>query len=90
MGCHCCRREAPSSYPVLLFLAVVAVLLLLSSLISIEVEAPSLQINWGLIAAPLLLLAVVHWLSSMEPPKKPCMMPRRCCKCPYACKCAYF
>ncbi|PRQ22007.1 hypothetical protein RchiOBHm_Chr6g0245561 [Rosa chinensis] len=66
MGHHCYRTEAPSSYPVLVFLAVTVVLLLLSTLISsFEVEAPKFEINFGLIAAPLLLLAVVHSLSSM-------------------------
>ncbi|KAM1764320.1 hypothetical protein ACFX11_003583 [Malus domestica] len=86
---HCCRREAPSSYPVLVFLAVVAVLLLLSSLISFDVETPKFEINWGLIATPLLLLAVVHWLSS-ETPKAPCFVPPPCCKCRHACKCGYY
>ncbi|KAB2604621.1 hypothetical protein D8674_037941 [Pyrus ussuriensis x Pyrus communis] len=89
MGHHCCRREAPSSFPVLVFLAVAAVLLLLSSLISFNVETPTFEINWGLIAMPLLLLAVVHWLSS-ETPKKQCFMPPPCWKCGPPCKCGYF
>lgn len=73
MGCcrGCGPRPPTSTYdafPLLLILAVVLILLCLPSLFSsvpIAFETPKIQINWALIAAPLVLLAIVHWLSSM-------------------------
>jgi hypothetical protein len=69
----CCRgcRPRPAAYdvfPLLLILAVVLTLICLPRLIFRELivfERPRLlRLNWGLIAAPLVLLAIVHWLSS--------------------------
>ncbi|GMN48670.1 hypothetical protein TIFTF001_017838 [Ficus carica] len=77
--CACRRSESPPLYPVVLFLSVVAILVALPWFFSsepvVEVVTPKLQINWALIVTPLLLLALVHWLSSVEPPRRSCRMP---------------
>ncbi|KAF4382051.1 hypothetical protein G4B88_006683 [Cannabis sativa] len=76
--CACRRNESPPLYPVVVFLSVVAILLAIPWVVSqepvIEVETPKVQINWALIITPLLLLAMVHWLSSAET-RRPCPMP---------------
>ncbi|EXB36836.1 hypothetical protein L484_003221 [Morus notabilis] len=90
--CACRRRESPQLYPVLLFLLVVA---LLMALPTIEVKTPTLDINWPLLVVPLLLLAMVHCLSSVEPSRGPCPIPPPppvwChCRGKHACKCGRF
>ncbi|PON55104.1 hypothetical protein PanWU01x14_190320 [Parasponia andersonii] len=96
--CACRRNESPPLYPIVLFLSVVAILVALPWFFSqqpvIEVETPKLQINWALIVTPLLLLALVHWLSSVEPQRRPCPMPppyAMClCRGKYACGCGRY
>jgi hypothetical protein len=90
----CCRgcRPRPATYdvfPLLLILAVVLILLCLPRLIFSEpivFETPRLQINWVLIAIPLVLLAIVHWLSSTTYSYRYCPVPP-CKRCHYySCK----
>lgn len=70
--CRGCRPRPPTPtfdvLPLLLILAVILLLLGLPRLffsVPVVFEAPKIQINWALIATPLVLLAIVHWLSSM-------------------------
>uniref|UniRef100_A0A2P2QE30 Uncharacterized protein LOC105134515 n=1 Tax=Rhizophora mucronata TaxID=61149 RepID=A0A2P2QE30_RHIMU len=60
----------PLPYPVLLFLAVLAIFLGISWYFSYEevVETTEVQMGWALLALPLALLVLVRWLSSMESP----------------------
>lgn len=70
--CKCRRSESPPLFPVLLILALVA------ALIAIPLPEPEpiyVHINWPLIAAPLLLLAIVHCLSSARTPPRYCAPP---------------
>lgn len=78
---YCCR-PAPTYdgfSRLLLILAVILILLVIPKLLPV-IELPAREpINWGLVAVPLLLLAVVHWLSSMAYPCKYYAVPP--CKC---------
>ncbi|GAV91498.1 hypothetical protein CFOL_v3_34893 [Cephalotus follicularis] len=58
----------PLPYPVLLILAVILVFLGTSWYFNYEsaMEDAEQQINWLLLATPLVLLVIVRWLSSME------------------------
>ncbi|CAA2965263.1 uncharacterized protein LOC111410101 [Olea europaea subsp. europaea] len=60
----------PLPYPVLLFLAVIFIFLGLQWYISYEsvVEATEENMGWLLMAAPLVLLFAVRWLSTVESP----------------------
>ncbi|KAK9287003.1 hypothetical protein L1049_015411 [Liquidambar formosana] len=62
----------PLPYPVLLILAVIFIFLGLSWFTSYEsvVETAEVQMGWVLIAAPIVLLILVRWLSSMESPER--------------------
>ncbi|KAF3956101.1 hypothetical protein ACB098_07G138400 [Castanea mollissima] len=90
MGCYrgCCR-PTPVPTPVcdgfakvLLFLLVIFILLCIPKLCTYEPPPPppppKEPINWARIVVPLLLLAIVLWLSSMgcpDPDCKPCPSP---------------
>ncbi|KAG8368163.1 hypothetical protein BUALT_Bualt15G0016500 [Buddleja alternifolia] len=64
----------PLPYPVLLFLAVVFIFLGLQWYVSLEsvVEATEDSMGWVLMAAPLVLLFAVRWLSTWENPGRWC------------------
>ncbi|KAG2705886.1 hypothetical protein I3843_05G068600 [Carya illinoinensis] len=85
----CCRGCRPTPvydyFPsLLLILAVISMLLFIPRLFPVIELRTREPINWVLIVAPLLLLAIVHWLSSMTRqdmyyPAPPC---KRCHRCP--------
>ncbi|KAJ9132742.1 hypothetical protein P3X46_033579 [Hevea brasiliensis] len=60
----------PLPYPVLLMLAVISIFLGISWYFSYEeiAETAEMQMNWLLLATPLVLLFLVRWLSFMENP----------------------
>ncbi|XP_058081962.1 uncharacterized protein LOC131229901 [Magnolia sinica] len=63
---------SPLPYPVLFLLSVVMIFLGTSWYFSYEdaVESAEDQFNWAIMAAPLLLLLAVRWLSSIEDPDR--------------------
>lgn len=73
--CYCYRCKRPPAtgglpYTVLLFLLIIALFIALSKLLTFE--APEISINWWLLAVPIIILAVVHYLWSMDRRRKFC------------------
>ncbi|PKI78722.1 hypothetical protein CRG98_000947 [Punica granatum] len=74
--CYKCKHPPPSPGPmphtVLLFLLITAIFIALSKLLAFDslFEAPEININWGLLAVPIVILAIVHYLSSLDKPRK--------------------
>ncbi|OVA04921.1 hypothetical protein BVC80_8873g25 [Macleaya cordata] len=62
----------PLPYPVLIILAVISIFLGISWHYSYEdvIETTEEQISWVIKATPIILLIVVHWLSTIENPER--------------------
>ncbi|KGN61893.1 hypothetical protein Csa_006600 [Cucumis sativus] len=67
--CYGCkpRPSGPLPGPILLLLAVVFILIALSSLFPSEpIDFSEFQINWPLLAVPIIILVLVRCLASMD------------------------
>ncbi|KAK4747758.1 hypothetical protein SAY87_014344 [Trapa incisa] len=84
--CYKCKHPpnpGPMPYPVLVLLLITIIFILLSNLLEVDslFEPPELDINWGLLALPIIILAAVHLLSSRDRSPKCYGPPVPCCRC---------